>query len=301
MNPKPPRRNWAALRVRQASERRGAAGASYAPRFLSTDDRHAMIDWLGSIRPLWEERYSRHHPPPPGQPQRRLLRPVYWLGNWQFACLGYYHPPRGVTGRCVRAEPFPPFLARLVARIEARVRETFAPGDVPAGWTLNTCLVNFYGDRIEGDRRVDEARVGEHKDFEPGPVASVSLGERALFQFVSSHGPGSREQVALQQWLEDSSLQIFGGRRFKDQLFHRVQRVDRKGAHRFPPAIDGFETRRVNLTFRFVPDEHVLDFSALDDADASDVRGYVETLAQGSRWFARALAARDSALKSPGA
>ena len=36
----------------------------------------------------------------------------------------------------------------------------------------------------EGDRWVDVARVSEHRDFEPGPVASISLGERALFQFV---------------------------------------------------------------------------------------------------------------------
>src|SRR3712207_7147345 len=41
-----------------------------------------------------------------------------------------------------------------------------------SGWHLNTCLVNFYGSRLEDGRWVDTARVGEHKDFEPGPVRS---------------------------------------------------------------------------------------------------------------------------------
>jgi alkylated DNA repair dioxygenase AlkB len=205
-----------------------------------------------------------------------------------------------VTGRCVRAEPFPPFMARLVTRIEARTRDLLAPRDVPEGWKLNTCLVNFYGDRIDGGRRIDAARVGEHKDFEPGPVGSISLGERALFQFVASQAPGSREQVDLQQWLEDSSLQIFGGRRFKDHLFHRVQRVDRREGHQFATPVEGFETRRVNLTFRFVPDEHVIDYAALSEDDASDVRGYVETLAAHSPWFGRALAGRAAKARTPG-
>ena len=44
---------------------------------------------------------------------------MYWLGNWQFACLDYYRPPKGVKDRCVRAEPFPPVLQRQVEKIEA--------------------------------------------------------------------------------------------------------------------------------------------------------------------------------------
>ena len=136
--------------------------------------------WLAGRVPLWEERFSEHFPPPPGQEQRRLLRPVYWLGNWQFACLGDYRPPRATRDRCVRAEPFPPVLARLVERIEHRVRARFAPRDVPSGWRLDTCLVNLYGSRLEDGRWIDSARVGEHRDFEPGPVASLSIGERAL-------------------------------------------------------------------------------------------------------------------------
>jgi alkylated DNA repair protein (DNA oxidative demethylase) len=288
------RTNWAALRARAAGRAErptSERGLSYDPRFLTASDRAEIVAWLSTIHPIWEDRFSPHHPPPPGQSQRRLLRPVYWLGNWQFACLGYYHPPRGVHGRCVAAEPFPPVLARLAKESERRTRDLLRPEDIPAGWKLNTCLVNFYGDRLEGDRRIDTARVGEHKDFEPGPVASLSLGERAFFQFVSSRRPGERDDVVVQQWLEDGSLQLFGGARFKDALFHRVQRVDRRGGFRFPLHEEGFETRRVNFTFRYVPDAHVVPLRQLPADDRDDVRGYVETLAQNSPWFAKALAA----------
>ena len=64
--------------------------------------------------------------------QRGLLRPVYWLGNWQFACLGYYEPPRRTADCAVRAEPFPPALAAMVREIERRVRAQFPRRDVPA-------------------------------------------------------------------------------------------------------------------------------------------------------------------------
>jgi alkylated DNA repair dioxygenase AlkB len=277
------------LRVRERADR---AAHHYDPKFVSAEDRAAILAWLATIHPIWEERFSAHHPPPNGQPQRSLLRPVYWLGNWQFACLDYYRPPKGVLNRCVRAEPFPPVLARLVAEIERRARLRFRGDDLPEGWHLNTCLVNLYGSRIVDGKPVDTARVGEHRDFEPGPVASVSLGERALFQFVSSSRPGERDAVAQQQWLDDGSLQLFGGARFKDQLFHRVQRVDHKGGQRFTLNVADFETRRVNFTFRFVPDVHVIPFAKLPRDDADDVRGYMQKLAEHSAFFARELAAR---------
>jgi len=290
MSPKPPRIDWAARRARQAGRRPSQDGLLYDPRFLSAADRSELLGYLATLHPIWEERFSAHHPPPRGLEQRWLLRPIYWLGNWQFACLGYYHPPRGTYDRCVKAEPFPPFLARLVSDIERRTRAVVAATDIPRGWHLNTCLVNLYGDRIEDGRRVDAARVGEHKDFEPGPVASVSLGERALFQFVASRAPGERDAIAKQQWLEDSSLQIFGGTQWKERVFHRVQRVDRREGHRFTLNVERFETRRINLTFRYVPDEHVIPFKQLSEDDASDVRGYMQTLAGHSSFFARALA-----------
>jgi hypothetical protein len=287
----------------------------YDPAFIGPGPRAEVLAWLATLRPLWEMRYSTHRAPPPGKEQRPLLRPVYWLGNWQFACLGYYEPPRRTHGVAVAAEAFPAPLAKMVAEIERRVRKGFPPRDVPRQWHLNTCLVNFYGSRTAeaggggavakdidagglpragsaAERRrgsIDAARVGEHRDFEPGPVASLSLGERARFQFVRR---GARDAPPVRtQWLEDNSLQIFGGPRWKEDLLHRVQRVDDKHDLDLPPKIDGFRTRRVNFTFRYVPDEHVVPFAKLPADARTDVRDYVTTLATGSPFFAAALAA----------
>jgi alkylated DNA repair dioxygenase AlkB len=261
----------------------------YEPSFIDAASRSEILAWLATLRPLWELRFSTKRPLPAGKQQRPLLRPVYWLGNWQFACLGYYEPPKRVRDTAVAAEPFPPVLARLVAIIERRVRQGFPQATVPRRWHLNTCLVNFYGDRIEDGREVDVARVGEHRDFEPGPVASLSLGERARFQFVRRGDTRDAPPVRT-QWLEDNSLQIFGGPRWKDDLLHRVQRVDDKLKLALPPAIEGFRTRRVNFTFRYVPDEHVIPYAKLSPAARDDIREYVATLAKASAFFARELA-----------
>lgn len=269
-------------------------GLHYDAGFLSRAARAELDAWLSTLHPIWEHRFSDHRPLPEGETQRRLLRPVYWLGNWQFACLDYYRPPNGVLDRCVAAEPFPPVLARLVAIIEQRARGMFrTEEDMPARWHLNTCLVNFYGSALQNGSWVDTARVGEHKDFEPGPVASLSIGERALFQFVTSTRPGARDGVTVQQWLDDGSLQIFGGDQWKRRTFHRVQRVDTRGGHRFDLHVPDFETRRVNFTFRYVPDEHVVPFSALSEGARRDVEGYVRELARHSAfWAAASLSAR---------
>jgi hypothetical protein len=136
---------------------------------------------------------------------------------------------------------------------------------------------------------VDSARVGEHRDFEPGPVASLSLGERALFQFVTSHRPGDPGVVLEQQWLDDGSLQLFGGARWKERTFHRVQRVDTRDGHRFDLQVRDFQTRRVNFTFRYVPDAHVTPYVALSPEARRDVEASVRELAQHSAFFAAAL------------
>lgn len=275
--------------------KQGAKGKSlyYDSNFVSPREREEILAWLGTLYPIWERRFSSHRPPPAGEDQRWLLRPVYWLGNWQFACLDYYRPPDGILNRCVRAEPFPRVLQKIVDKIEAIARGMYKGADMPGRWRLNTCLVNFYGSRIEADgRRVDTARVGEHKDFEPGPVASISLGERALFQFVSSKRRGTRDEVVFQQWLDDSSLQIFGGVRWKRELFHRVQRVDTRAGYEFRLNVEGFETRRVNFTFRYVPEAHIVRYAELPESAALDVAEYMKTLAQHSDYFAAELAAR---------
>lgn len=265
-------------------------GLHYDASFLSKADHEAIVAWLATLHPIWENRFPDSRPPPEGHEQRRLLRPVYWLGNWQFACLDYYRPPKGVLDRCVRAEPFPPVLAKLVARIEATAHKMFGGDDMPKSWALNTCLINLYGRRLENGKWIDTARVGEHKDFEPGPVASLSLGERALFQFVESRRQGERDGVASQQWLDDGSLQIFGGTRWKKRLFHRVQRVDHKAKHLFKLNVQDFLTRRVNFTFRYVPEEHVVPIARLSQEARADVDGYLKQLALHSPFFARELA-----------
>src|SRR5437660_1731383 len=96
-------------------------GLIYKKNFASRDARHEIFQYLKTLHPIWENRFSASNPPPEGKDQRRLLRPVYWLGNWQFACLNYYHPPKGIHNRCVSAEPFPPALQRLVDQIELMV------------------------------------------------------------------------------------------------------------------------------------------------------------------------------------
>lgn len=264
-------------------------GLHYDAGFLGRAQRADILSWLSTLQPIWENRFSDIRPLPDGEEQRRLLRPVYWLGNWQFACLDYYRPPHGILNRAVQAEPFPAVLQKLVEIMEQRARRMFKGEDMPAKWHLNTCLVNFYGSRLEDGKWVDTARVGEHKDFEPGPVASLSLGERAMFQFVTSRKPGDRDGVVEQQWLDDGSLQVFGGDKWKNKTFHRVQRVDTKGGHRFDIHVPDFETRRINFTFRYVPDEHVVPFSKLSDEAKKDVEGYMRTLAQHSAFFAEAL------------
>lgn len=264
-------------------------GLIHLPGDLAPRERRRLRDWLATLNPIWEQRFSANNPPPPGQEQRTLLRPVYWLGNWQFACLNYYHPPKGIEHRCVRAEEYPDVLAQVVRKAENLVHESFERIDVPRGWALNTCLINFYGDRLETGRRVDCARVGEHKDFELGPVVSLSLGERALFQFVQSDGKGRSSRVVVQQWLGDGDLQIFGGYRFKKQLFHRVQRVEDKGGERFPLPVENFETRRINFTFRYVPEEHIVSWSRLPATARDDTRGYMTELARHSSFFAEEL------------
>lgn len=257
-------------------------GLVYEPGWLSDVDRAELLVYLAGLAPLWEQRYPTNRPLPPGVTQRALLRPVYWLGNWQFACLGYYEPPRRITDVAVRAEPFPPVLQRLVARMEARIRADF-DRDVPKGWRLDTCLINFYGDRREGDRWVDVARVGEHHDREPGPVASLSLGERARFQFLR-RGRGEQAPVRT-EWLEDASFLAFGGAWWKDALLHRVQRVEDKGNLDLPPRIEGFRTRRINLTFRHVPDAHVVPYGRLSAQARSDVAEYVTKLGESSAFW----------------
>jgi alkylated DNA repair protein (DNA oxidative demethylase) len=78
-----------------------------------------------------------------------------------------------------------------------------------------------------------------------------------------------------------------------------VQRVDDRTSLTLPPQISGFSTRRINFTFRFVPDRHILPFAKLGQTAQGDVRGYLEQLAQGSPFFRRALEAAGKRAAAP--
>jgi hypothetical protein len=93
----------------------------------------------------------------------------------------------------------------------------------------------------------------------------------------------------FQQWLEDSSLQIFGGKKWKEDTFHRVQRVERKRNETFPLPVEAFETRRINLTFRFVPDADIVPYYQLPHSVQKAVLPYMTELASHSPFFAAAL------------
>jgi hypothetical protein len=265
-------------------------GLFYQSLFIKKQERVEVIDWLKTLKPIWEMRYSKSNPPPEGDEQRQLKRPVYWLGNWQFACLDYYHPPKGILNRCVSAEDYPPILKKIIANIELVARSTIKKNDIPKGWKLNTCLINFYGSTIDPDsgKKTDIARVGDHKDFEPGPIASVSFGERAFFQFV--HGKKDlKNNVIFEQWVGDCSLVLFSGELYKDRAFHRVQRVDNKLKTTFELNIDNFETRRINFSFRYVPEEHIAPFKNFPENLKEDVLPYMQELAQHSAFFKKQL------------
>ena len=100
-------------------------GLHYQFPFIDRSERAQLLAWLETLVPLWEMRFSEHNPPPPGDTHRPLLRPVYWLGNWQFACLDYYHPPKGILHRAVKAETYPPHLQKIVDRIEFIAKKRF--------------------------------------------------------------------------------------------------------------------------------------------------------------------------------
>lgn len=259
-------------------------GLIYHGRFISREKKEEFLKYFKTIYPIFEKRFSKNNPPPPGDTDRSLLRPVYWLGNWQFACLNYYHPPKGVEFRCMQAEKFPAFMQKIVSDIEKITRDYFLKKDIPEGWHLNTCLINFYGTDLRNGTAQDTARVGDHKDFEPGPVASLSFGERAFFQFVFGNSK-QKNNVAYERWLQDSSLLIFAGEFYKEKTFHRVQRVEDKKTHTFELNLNEFQTRRINLTFRYVPVHHVYKAQEFPATSIEDVLPYIEVLAQNSETF----------------
>ncbi len=264
--------------------------------YFNSIDYSKWIKWLCSLHPIWESRYLSSTTNEisnyvfMSDENRKLLRPVYWMGNWQFACLGYFQLPNGTKNRCMRAEPYPDFVQKKIDQIEAKVKATLPPAFIPRKWHLNTLLINYYGSSIDPEtgKKIDQARLGEHKDHEPGPVASLSFGAKTLFQFVSSSHKQANSQVIYQQWLEDNSLLVFSGEKFKNKLFHRVQRVDRKSPIAFNCThLKNYEVRRINLTFRYVPEEFYVDYKDMPQELKLEIDPYIDELAKNTNFFSK--------------
>ena len=257
-------------------------GFSYLPRFITADESEALLRYFGSLKPLWESRYGGQEAQREGKGSRRLSRPVYWLGAWQFACLGYYAEPDHLHEKCLRAEPFPPVMLDILARLASRLAQHDEQGRVP-----NTCLINYYGSELTLDARgrpqpIDQARLKMHRDAEPGPVVMFSLGQPALFEFVDGARPDEPE---LALWLKSRSVVVFSGPHFKDHLYHRVTRVRFGEDPVMPQVLDDFRLRRISVSFRYVPPEHVKSLHEFSASAQAQVRGYVEQLAEASPHF----------------
>lgn len=252
-------------------------GFSYLPRFISTDEVTELAQYFSSLRPLWEQRHTRSAASRRGQ-GGRLTRPVYWLGAWQFAALGYYSQPDHLHQKCVRAEPLPEVMTRILERLRS---ELLLHGD--SGPLPNTCLINYYGSepKKENSPPIDYARLRMHRDSEPGAVAMLSIGQPAQFEFVE---PGS-DTPEHAQWVRNRSVVIISGPKYKDHLYHRVTRV-RFGAE--PPLssrLENFDVRRISVSFRHVPEDHIHELCALDESARSIIIPYVEELAIQSAHF----------------
>ena len=257
-------------------------GFSYLPRFISAAEAETLITYFGALVPLWEHRHSRGDHQREGARSRRLTRPVYWLGAWQFACLGYYAEPDHREDRCVRAEAFPPVMHTILERLRGELRghdERF--DDAP-----NSCLINYYGREVGEGPPVDYARLRMHRDGEPGPVVMFSIGQPGLLEFVD---PELADTPELGVWTRHRSITILSGPDYKDRLYHRIRQVRHGRDPAIPTQLDGFEVRRVSVSFRHVPEALITDFGGLTEGSREQVRGYVEALAEHSPHFRRQL------------
>jgi alkylated DNA repair dioxygenase AlkB len=257
-------------------------GFSYLPRFITKDEGDELIELLAELHPIWERRHAGDDHARGGASGRRLTRPVYWLGAWQFACLGYYAEPDHVVDKAIRAEPFPEVTRRILERLAPEVEKHLAPGEPARPPT--SALLNYYGGERRGERVVDLARLRPHQDAEPGPVIMFSVGQPALFEFVEPEDV--RGPAALSVWLRHRSVVVFSGPRFKDHLYHRVVQVRRGREPEMRTTLEDFELRRVSLSFRHVPEDRIRDYAELGDDAREKVREYVEALAERSPFFA---------------
>ena len=237
--------------------------------------------FFADLHPLWEKRYPDGHPSRRGG-DGRLTRPVYWLGAWQFAALGYYSEPDHVHDRCVRAEPLPPVMRAILERLRDELARHGEQGPLPS-----TCLVNFYGreQKGPGEPPVDQARLRMHRDAEPGAVVMLSVGQPAQFEFVE---PGGDAPVHS-QWVRNRSVVVLSGPEYKDRLYHRVTRVRYGDQPVLSSRLEGFTVRRISVSFRHVPERHIRSLAEIG-AEAREIAlPYVRQLARHAEHFRRQL------------
>lgn len=259
-------------------------GLSYMPRFMSVDEAEELASAFAQLHPIWERRHALDDRPRQGAGQRRLTRPVYWLGGWQFASLGYYAHPDHLVDRCVRSDPFPEILQTLLQRMEPHLTQHHQVASLPP---YSSALVNFYGSEVDGARVKDMSRLRAHHDSEPGPVVMLSVGQPALFEFVER--PDDAEAV-LSLWARHRSAVVISGRRFKDVLYHRVTRVRHGKEPELHCKLDDFRVRRISVSVRHVPQEHIKSVAALSAEARKVVLPYVRQLAETSTVFRNQLA-----------
>jgi len=258
-------------------------GFTYAPQFMSKDEGDALIEFFGSVQPLWEQRYRDQGKERNQNHHRRLTRPVYWLGAWQFACHGYYSEPQHTEHRCMRAEGFPPVIREILSRLEPVLAEHHAEQHDPRLEILpNTALINYYGREVGDGVPRDYARLRMHRDHEPGPVIMFNIGQPGLIEFLD---PARSPEPELRLWMRHRSISIISGADFKDRLYHRVTQVRTGNLPAMHCQVANFELRRVSVSFRHVPKEKIANFSEFPEESQDQVRDYVETLAERSEYF----------------
>ena len=263
------------------------AGFSYLPRFIHADEAEELIEYFGSVSPIWERRHHDAQHQRNGESRRRLTRPVYWLGAWQFASLGYYAEPLYREDRCVRAEGFPDVMQRILSRLRSPLQELHgAAGPTQPGQLPNTCLINYYGREVGLGQPRDYARLRMHRDGEPGPVVMFSIGQPGLLEFLD---PEVSPEPELSVWTRHRSVTILSGPDFKDRLYHRIVQVRTGQDPALRCTLDNFEPRRVSVSFRHVADDLISDFGELPEDKRALVRGYVRELAEHSAHFAKQL------------
>lgn len=266
-------------------------GFWYLPRFITTVEADALIAYFGGLMPLWEKRYHGTEHGRPGAHERRLTRPVYWLGAWQFACLGYYEEPDHTRDRCLRAEPFPSVMRAILDRLAPRLRE-LEPGPISAlaprahRGVPNTCLINYYGSERRNGQPVDLARLRMHRDREPGPVVMFCIGQPGLLEFIDHKQPDSR---VLGVWTRHRSVTICSGPEYKDRLYHRISQVRHGQRPVMSCQLPNFHLRRISVSFRHVPERAILDLRDMDARAREHIAPYVHTLGRHVAHYRRQL------------